>query len=510
MSRTPVPVPFAEWAPDNAVQSSFAIEAAGVYSMAGRYRPLSGLTAYKTGSALAGTCIGARGYWSSSGDVYIFAGDEFDLYKLTSRYPAVVSKSGGYSPSIEDGWQFEQFGDYIVAVNGSENPQVYQMGTSSVFADLGGSPPTSRAVWRVTNQLCLANNRTVSVSGFNDITDWTYATATQGVQVDIDGRVGNVQTGVGGEVGLIFGERGIVRQTYVGPPTTFQLDTIEFRHGAISREAVSQYGRQTFFVSETGFLVTDSITTTPIGINRVDNWFASNLNYAARHKVCTGIDYARKLWVIAFPTGGNLLPNHLLIYSMADNRWTHDDIETQMLFEMPREGVSVDDADAILALEGTTVADEITTSVDDPQWRETRVQVAAVDSTGTVSTFEGSARPATISSGEMEPTKLRQTLIDEVWPEIDITSTNVHGFVVQRDRTPTNLTWGDSNLIWGTSSLYWGGVSTASTSSDMNTFGFCPFRTSARYFRIGIEVDAGTNWTEATGITWRGSAGGER
>lgn len=387
MSRAARPVPFAEWAPDRATQSAWMSEVKGVISQGGRYAPWSALTAYKTGAAIPGTCIGARGFWSSSGDVNIFMGDESDLYKSIARQPTVVSKAGGYTASATDGWQFEQFGDFIIAVNANVAPQVFELGSSSAFADLGGSPPTARAVGRVLNQLVLANGRTLSVSGFNDITNWLYETATQGVQVDVDQRGGNVQTIVGGEVGLIFQERGITRMTYVGPPTVFDLSVIEWKHGAISREAVSQYGRLTYFASETGLMVTDSMSEArSIGVGKVDKWFADNLNYSQRHKVCTAVDFARKLWLVALPTGGSSVADHLLIYSMEDNRWTHDDLDVQMLFEMPREGITVDDAAAIIALEGTNNADEIETSVDSPQWRETRVQAAAITAKSAIRT----------------------------------------------------------------------------------------------------------------------------
>ena len=513
MRRNANPIQFAEWAPDKSTLSGYGRDAKGCISQSGRYAPLNDLTAYKAGASISGTCIGARGFWSSAGNVHIFIGDEFDLYKMASRQPAIVSKAGGYTPSIPDGWQFEQFGDHVVAVNAAvTTPQVYQMGTSSLFADLAGSPPVSTAVFRVGNQLCLANGRTLSVSGFNNIELWDYATATQGVQVDVDQRGGNIQTGVGGEVGLIFQERGIVRMTYVGPPTVFSLETIEWKHGAISREAVSQYGRNTFFVSETGMFVTDGMSVQPIGDGKVDKYFSDNLNYSARNKVTTAIDFARKLWIVAFPTAGNVTADHLLIYSMADNRWTHDEITTQMLFDMPREGITIDDTAAIIALEGTDVSDDIPTSVDDPQWRETRVQVAAVDGDGGVSTFEGATRAATMSTTEFEPVKLKQTLVDELWPEIDIISTNVTAFVNVRRRNLNNLNWNGQPLTWGGSSMFWntGAQGTTTTTSEMNEHGFIPVRLSARYMEMGITVAAGTSWTEATGIQWRGSAGGER
>jgi len=489
MSRNANTIPFAEWAPDRSELSGTAQEAKGVISQSGHYAPLQSLSAYKAATALPNRCIGAYGFWSSRGNANIFMGDSGNLYRLVNRVPTIISKTGGYAASVPDGWEMEQFGDFVIAVNANASPQVYEMGAASLFSDLGGSPPLAKTVFRVSNQLCLANNRTLSVSGFNNSTLWDYATATQGVQVDVDQRGGNIQTGVGGEIGLIFQERGIVRMTYVGPPTVYALETIEWKHGAISRKAVSQYGRQTFFVSETGMFVTDGLTVTPIGHNRVDKYFSDNLNYSARSRVTSAIDFARKLWIVGFPTGGNADPTELLIYSMSDNRWTHDDIATQMLFEMPIEGISLDDTAGITTLEGTTDVDQITTSVDDAQWRESRVQIGAVDSSRILSTFSGTNRAATIETTDFEPVPLKQTLIDEIWPEIDSVPANVTASVKAVDR------------LAGT---------TATTTVAMNALGFVPVRLSTRYLRVGIDVASASTWTEATGIKWRGSPAGER
>ena len=67
------------------------------------------------------------------------------------------------------------------------------------------------------------------------------------------------------------------------------------------------------------------------------------------------------------------------------------------------------------------------------------------------------------------------------------------------------LTWDGDNILWNT-----GAQGTITTTSEMNEHGFIPVRLSARYMEMGITVAAGTSWTEATGIQWRGSAGGER
>lgn len=129
---------------------------------------------------------------------------------------------------------------------------------------------------------------------------------------------------------------------------------------------------------------------------------------------------------------------------------------------------------------------------------------------GTLATFEGGTRPALITTGEIQPTPLKQTLFDELWPEIDSDSSDVTGFVTTRSRRSQALAWGGSKLTWGGAEIIFGAKGTNRYESDLNSHGFCPVRLSSRYVQMGIEVAAGVYWTEANGMSWRGSAAGER
>ena len=79
-----------------------------------------------------------------------FLGNASKLYSHSTHTGALsdVSKVGGYSTSLW--WDFAQYGKYVIAVNGgtsgADNPQVWELGTSSAFADLGGSPPKAETI----------------------------------------------------------------------------------------------------------------------------------------------------------------------------------------------------------------------------------------------------------------------------------------------------------------------------------------------------------------------------
>lgn len=488
MPRNPLEQPFTEWAPDKSILSASDGEAKGVYSTGGKYSPLRSLEAYGTGAKLVDRCVGARGFFSKAGASHVFAGDRTKLYKLSSR--AFRDVSGG-AYAISGGWSFEQFGDYIVAVARGANAQVFQIGTSSSFADLGGTPPNADVVFRVGYQLIFGYDRTLSWSAFNDIEGWNFAdTATQSGQVELDATGGNIMCGVGGEVGFLFQERAIRRFTYIGPPTTWQNDPVETNRGAISRSAAVKWGRNALYVAEDGFWMFDGVQSTPLADSKVQKYFVDRLNYAARDKVSCTFDVSRKAWMVAFPTGGSTTPNEQLIWSAVDNRWTHDDQAIQYLCEIPNEGVTFDDTASLIAAFGTASLDSINVGLDDAIWKDDRRQWAGFDASNALGLFTGATRAATMETTTGEVIKGRRAYVTEVLPYIDAPAGTVTASIKSR---PYILS--DSK--------------TTSEAGTLNAQGVCPVEAEGRFVSASVAVSAGAEWTEATGVLYSAKPAGD-
>ena len=482
------PIPFGEWTPDTSKLSG-AVEISGCLSQAGRYAPLPDL-APMSGTALVDTCMGGIGVYSSTGVATAFLGDCTRLYRVQSGAPADVSKAGGYAADRDWAWKFCQFGDNIIGVARGVAPQVFQLGSSSRFADLANAP-MGDTVFRIRQHVFICDGRTVNVSGFNDSTAWTPDPATQAFQNTIGQEAGRIVTGYGGEQGAIFQERGIVRLAYQGGAAPFVFDEVEGGRGACSPHAVSPWGRVAFVAAEDGFYVFDGLQATPIGANKVDQWFTDRLNYAYRSKVWSAIDAARKTWMVAFPGNGSSACNTALMYSWADQRWTYDIIDTQFGFEYPKPGVSADDAAAITALFGTASADSINVSADAAIWRDSRRQWAAVNSGRYLCQFTGRPRAAVLETGVFEPNPGRKVYISSFSPVIDAEPATMTGTVnvrLQRlDETPIE-----------------------SDSAVVNGEGMAELRAEGRYLSARVEIAAGATWTEATGIIPDVAPGGRR
>jgi hypothetical protein len=484
------PIPFANYEPDRGVASGAGMMAKGVLSQAGRYVPLQGTAIYRAGSALNDACLGAAGFYDSVGAPAVFLGDVNRLYKLIAKVATDVSKLSGYAGDADWQWSFEQFGDYILAAMRGVTLQRFELGTSSVFADIAGAP-TAEVLFRIRNHMFACAGRTANWSAYNDILDWVPSAQTQAGNNLLGQNAGIIVSGVGGEQGAIFQERGIVRVAYIGGDIPFSFDEVEGGRGACSPSAVRLWGKGAFVAAEDGFYFWNGLEAEPIGQNKVDVTFSKALNYAYRGRVTSAIDTERKSWMVAYPSGSSAFCDRVLIYNWADNRWTHDEIDIQALLEMPREGVNADDEAGIIALAGSANADEISLSVDSPAWRESRKGWAVVDTTRSLKTFTGKTRRAVLDTGEFAPNDPGQTYLSEVYPIIDAEPSNVSAeFYVKQNR------FGEKPFL--------------ANSTDMDETGCCAADIEGRFLKARISVRAGSPWTEASALNWTGKVAGGR
>lgn len=485
--------PFSEWEPDAARLAGSDREAKGVLSLTKRYAPLPDFAAVGTSCRLNDQCIGAKSFYSTQGASTTFFGDVGRLYLKRGNALYDVSKSGGYAAAPDWAWSFEQFGDNIIAVARGVDPQRYILGSSSVFSDLDASAPRGDVVFRIRQHLFICSGRTVNASAFNNVASWEPDTATQAFTNEVGQQAGMIVAGWGGEQGAIFQERGIVRLSYTGGAAPFIFDEVEGGRGACGPHAIAPYGRSCFVVAEDGIYVFDGLQMTPIGQDKVDRTFSNSLTYAYKHRVSAAIDVRRKSLMVSYPADGSPVPNRALIYSWADGRWTHDDLDLHIAFELHRDGVDMDDAAGITALFGTTNMDDsafAAIGVDSPVWGESRKMWGAVDNSRTVGAFTGSNRAATMDTAEVEPVPGGQTYVTKLLPLIDATS-------------------GVSATVKSRRSLL-GGTEETDGPAEMTEDGICEVRAEGRFLSARIDVEAGTDWTECTGVHHDAKAAGGR
>ena len=245
-------------------------------------------------------------------------------------------------------WQFLQFGNYALATNGSNKVQYYDINASSYFGDLATTAPVAKYITVVRDFVVCANigagtyPSRVQWSDINDPTDWTPGAASQSDFQELpDG--GDITGITGGEFGIVFLEKAIVRMSYIGSPLFFQFDTISRNVGCVEGGSIAQYGGVTYFLSDDGFYSCNGQQITGIGSEKVDRYFYANANIGNIDSISAAVDPERNLviWNYTNVSGSR----SLLIYNFQTQKWCEADTDVYYLSTLATTGTTLDGID---------------------------------------------------------------------------------------------------------------------------------------------------------------------
>lgn len=461
-------ITFTEWTPDLAGVAENLSIAKNVVPTALGYNPFPLAVDY---SAAASENLNNVFAGKFSATTTVFAGGATKLFKFDGADLSMdnVSKTGNYS-SVQK-WNFTQFGNTIICANNVNKLQAYTLGSSSTFDDLSADAPVAEYVTVVRDFVVASsldsgsNANKVQWSNINDETNWTTGAASQSdYQIISDG--GNIHGMTGGEIGLIFLDRAIVRMSYIGSPLFFQFDTISRGVGCVEGSTVVQYGSMTYFLGADGFYSCDGTTVTAIGTQKVDAWFYANANPSKLNLMSSTIDPIRKIVVWAFID--NFAQNTLLIYNWQVKKWSYCTTDVDVVASSASAGMTLEGLD----LYGNM--DTLTTSLDDALWSGGKFLFAGARDNKIV-TFTGANSSAQLTTGDIGDGST--SVVTLARPIVD----NGSGSVAIASRM----------LLSAVPEL---GSYTAANSDNRVSL-----RSSGKYHRISV-IPTGDRWSNAIGV----------
>jgi hypothetical protein len=343
----------------------------------------------------------------------------------------------------------------------------------TAFADLNVNAPVAKYVTVVRDFVVSANigagtdTNKVQWSDINDETNWVSGTTSQSdYQIIPDG--GNITGLTGGEIGLVFLEKSIVRMSYAGSPLFFQFDTISRGLGCIEGNSIAQYGATSFFLSDDGFYKCDGQTVTGIGTEKVDRYFYNDADLTDLDSMSSSVDPIKKLvvWNYANVDGGR----SVLVYNWQLNKWSRVETLTTGVGSITTTGYTLEGLEAVL---GYTNLETIPASLDDRLWVGGKFLFAGFKDAKIV-TFTGSTYNSELITPDLEVGY--NSVATLVRPQIDNGSATIK--VASRRELDDNIQFGSS----------------ITTSSE----GRAGIRSAGRYHRFSISPTG--NWTNATSI----------
>ncbi len=372
---TPTRIGFGEYLPDiSPLANTGLVNALNVVPVAGGYNGVNALKVLDDFTALSATPKGAIGGIDTSGNPFNFAGTETTLERMANVSGSGVggtedvsrAMGGAYNCSEACRWEFEVFGNNVVACTPNDVTQVIKLDGVSLFEELGNdltTAPRAAHLGVIGSFLILGNTfdplngldeSAIHWSALNDIFNWPTPSSEVAVAVQSDrqpliGNGGAVQRVVSGaEVGAIFQERSIWRTEYRGGNVVFELRRVEPNRGLLIPGFAVAYGRQCFYLSEDGFYLFDYTTSEPLGRERVDRTFLADVNASQLHRCSAVADpNSQRIWM-TYPGAGSELqsdpgsPNKVLIYDWGMNRFTAGDEAIELLAQVVDAGLHLD------------------------------------------------------------------------------------------------------------------------------------------------------------------------
>lgn len=477
-------LPFSEWRPDvSDFEGQTSKNISNVVPQGDGYGPFLNFVAF-TG-VLPAACRGFFYSRKNDGSISVFSGTSTKLYQLnntTQAWADVSLGSGTYSALSNNAqWTFAQFNNFVFACQANAQVQVFDLTSSTNFANLTGSPPQAAYVTVVNRFLVLSGIATPNVyriqwSALNDTTGWTSGVSQSDFQDLADG---GIVRGVasGGDFGVIFQDAAIRRMTYSpGSPYVFGIQRISQDDGLYAPYSLINAGDRTFFLSPSGFkMLLPGGYPTPIGKERVDRTFFADVDTSNLQLVIGSQDpkSTRVFWAYKSTNGATGLFDKILIHDYVLNRWTKVTMSGEFLASLSQPGITLEGVDAAY---GSNI-DTLTLSSLDDISNAALSKLSAVNSTHAAGFFTGAALEATLETPEQDG-KGQRIYVNGFRPVTD--APTVYGSVSNREKTSATASYSTETLV--------------------NTIGVCDAQVSTRYARARVRIPAGTSWTFASGV----------
>jgi hypothetical protein len=473
-------IPFGEWLPDQAdLLNAGVTVATNVLPAANGYHSMNSFVPYS--NAATATIKGIFAAKDNASNTKLFAGDATKLYLHASVDNDLddISKAGGYTLTDFERWRFVQFGDDVIAAGGvGETPQKFGLGTSSAFADLGGTPPKADFIAVVRDFVWLANVDTGSGrvpyqcywSGFNDPTSWTAGVNQSDFQNLPDS--GAITGLVGGEYATVLTERAIFRATYTGPPLIWQFDKVVSERGCAFKESVCNVGGLVFFLANDGFYAFDGQRATPIGSEKVNEFFKNDFDSNYDYRMSASVDPINEvaMWSYTSTQSPSGQPDKIIMYNYTLNKWSLAEVEADLLAPMFSSGYTVDGLDNLSA-----TVDGLSIQLDSRFFKGGQYFFGGAYG-DKIYTFTGAPLTATIETSEVPVSMGKNSIVTRVYPYYE------DGTVSMAVGTRNTQ---ESQHVF-------------TSAVSPNDAGFVPFRSQGRYHRARMTLSDG--WSKALGI----------
>ena len=209
-------------------------------------------------------------------------------------------------------------------------------------------------------------------------------------------------------------------------------------------QTVCQDNRQIFFYADDGFFQINGDQILPIGSEKVNRFFDSDLNKAFSDRIAAAVDPFNTLAIWLYPSKNNPgnttgICDRLLIYNYVTQKWSIANVQASQIFEQFVTINTVELMDLI-----SENLDDINISLDTPYWTQGQLYLGAINEDFKAAIFSGKNLEAELETKETELFPGTRANITSVRPIVDATSNVI---VKTRDKLADTVTSSNSSTI---------------------------------------------------------------
>jgi len=483
-----VPVQFGEWRPDIAtLDTQFANDVENVFPGSNSYLPVPSLVPFADQPVPPPPSnepiVGLFSARTTTGEWKIYAGTPTKLYNW-SLFAGWTELGSGYHVPPGELWSFCQFGKWVIAAQIGDKPVKADADTGGAFTVITAAPiaHNCRTIGDFVFLGGLASNRRKIIwSSINDVDGWTPGLNLSDEQEMPDG--GPVMGLAGDKIGYIVQDRAVSLLQFMPGDTTyiFQISKVVYDRGCVSECGFTSIGDNLYLICEDGFYHLSGPQLTPIGHEKVNDWFLANSDVGRRNVVqCISAVKPYIFWAYhASPGTPAKYYDRVILFNWSNARWSRMAINAQMWataatvnLDLDTTGPEVNDVNL------DTPPLPPARSLDSFAYMGGRPRVAAIDPNGFLCELAGPNLQATMETQEKHLVPGSRAMVGDVYPIADGADGVIYNGT--RERLQDDVIWTQAYPIeiTGSAAVY----------------------NSARLHRFRHIIPRDSKWTHAQGV----------
>lgn len=364
------------------------------------YGPFPSLVVPGTATPLSAAPRGNISLTLNDGTYDVFFATATTIEQLSSTF-TFSSIETGRSVTSGDDVSFAHFGSFLLNTDTTDGLKAYNVQTPAGNNAVSGAPSSPRTLFICNNVVFLldinGNNKAWANSAIGDHTEYVLRGANSGVFSDGEALICGVDLKNGS--GLIFQQHAmrLIQFGSGATPALFSIVKAADGRGSVGERSVVSFDGMVFFLDTDGFYKFDlSSGNTPIGAEKVNRWFFSQVDSSKLATVQASIDPTRKIVSWAFFSLGNsstTVRDRILNYDWQLDEWSTATVNTSSVTRIATPGYVLDGMDGF-----GTLDQMIQIPLDDRFWQGGQPVFAGLDGSFNFGTFSGPAIAATLQS----------------------------------------------------------------------------------------------------------------